>query len=286
MVMNAVLEIGGGVVVADANSARNPGAVPVNTIGPRIDLGELRRRRAARKAALENDRKGRRGGAEPLPDPTLADPALAGTVPVAASVAAPVAAEPAQRLDAEAVGWEPPSWDEIVRTHSQRVYRLAYRLTGNQHDAEDLTQEVFIRVFRSLSSYQPGTFEGWLHRITTNLFLDMMRRRARIRFDSLGEDADDRLPGREPSPERIFTDTHMDADIEAALAALAPEFRAAVVLCDIEGLSYEEIAATLDVKLGTVRSRIHRGRSQLRAALEHRAPGGAGAPAGGKEGSR
>jgi len=284
MVMNAVLEIGGGVVVADANSARNPGAVPVNTIGPRIDLGELRRRRAARKAALDNDRKGRRG-AEPLPDTATPGRAAAEAEPAVPQTLQQ--AQPVQRLDAEAVGWEPPSWDEIVRTHSQRVYRLAYRLTGNQHDAEDLTQEVFIRVFRSLSSYQPGTFEGWLHRITTNLFLDMVRRRARIRFDSLGEDADDRLPGREPSPERIFNDSHMDADIEAALAALAPEFRAAVVLCDIEGLSYEEIAATLDVKLGTVRSRIHRGRSQLRAALEHRAPGGeATTPAGGKEGRR
>nr|WP_307856333.1 RNA polymerase sigma factor SigE [Catenulispora pinistramenti] len=255
--------------MADANSARNPGAVPVNTIGPRIDLGELRRRRAARKAALE---KNRRGG-ETIPDTAM--PAEA--VPAAGQT---------QPLDAAAVGWEPPSWDDIVRTHSQRVYRLAYRLTGNQHDAEDLTQEVFIRVFRSLSSYQPGTFEGWLHRITTNLFLDMVRRRARIRFDSLGEDADDRLPGREPSPERIFVDSHMDADIEAALASLAPEFRAAVVLCDIEGLSYEEIATTLDVKLGTVRSRIHRGRSQLRAALEHRAPGGSASAAGAKEGRR
>jgi RNA polymerase sigma-70 factor, ECF subfamily len=272
MVMSAVLEIGGGDVVADANSARNPGAVPVNTIGPRIDLGELRRRRAARKAALEKTRR----GTEQIPDTVT---------PAEAVPSAGEARTQTQPLDAAAVGWEPPSWDDIVRTHSQRVYRLAYRLTGNQHDAEDLTQEVFIRVFRSLSSYQPGTFEGWLHRITTNLFLDMVRRRARIRFDSLGEDADDRLPGREPSPERIFVDSHMDADIEAALAALAPEFRAAVVLCDIEGLSYEEIAATLDVKLGTVRSRIHRGRSQLRAALEHRAPGAA-ANASGKEGRR
>src|SRR5664279_3731311 len=68
--------------------------------------------------------------------------------------------------------WVAPSWDEIVRVHSARVYRLAYRLTGNQHDAEDLTQEVFVRVFRSLSSFTPGTFEGWMHRITTNLFLD------------------------------------------------------------------------------------------------------------------
>jgi RNA polymerase sigma-70 factor (ECF subfamily) len=168
--------------------------------------------------------------------------------------------------------WEPPSWDEVVRTHSQRVYRLAYRLTGNQHDAEDITQEVFVRVFRSLSNYTPGTFEGWLHRITTNLFLDLVRRRARIRFDALSDEAHDRMPGREPSPAQAYDDTHFDADIQTALDALSPEFRAAVVLCDIEGLSYEEIASTLDIKLGTVRSRIHRGRSQLREALDHRSP--------------
>src|SRR3954469_6285245 len=81
--------------------------------------------------------------------------------------------------------WTPPSWDEIVSQHSARVYRLAYRLTGNPHDAEDLTQEVFVRVFRSLSTYPPGTFEGWLHRITPNLFLDQARRKAKIRFDAL-----------------------------------------------------------------------------------------------------
>ncbi len=173
---------------------------------------------------------------------------------------------------ADAPAWTPPTWEEIVSTHSARVYRLAYRLTGNQHDAEDLTQEVFVRVFRSLSTYTPGTFEGWLHRITTNLFLDMVRRRQRIRFDALGEDAAERLPSREPSPQQHFNDTHFDADVQQALDTLAPEFRAAVVLCDIEGLSYEEIAATLGVKLGTVRSRIHRGRSHLRKALQHRAP--------------
>ncbi len=169
------------------------------------------------------------------------------------------------------VEWTPPSWDEVVRTHSARVYRLAYRLTGNQHDAEDLTQEVFVRVFRSLGSYTPGTFEGWLHRITTNLFLDLVRRRARIRFEGLPEDAE-RIPGRERTPAQVYDDTHLDGDVQAALDGLLPEFRAAVVLCDIEGLSYEEIAATLGIKLGTVRSRIHRGRAALRAALGHRAP--------------
>lgn len=166
--------------------------------------------------------------------------------------------------------WSPPSWEDVVREHSGRVYRLAYRLTGNQHDAEDLTQEVFVRVFRSLNSYTPGTFEGWLHRITTNLFLDQMRRRQRIRFDALPDDADSRIPGREHGPERAWEHNNLDKDVQAALATLPAEFRAAVVLCDIEGLSYEEIAATLGVKLGTVRSRIHRGRAQLREALAHR----------------
>jgi RNA polymerase sigma-70 factor, ECF subfamily len=193
--------------------------------------------------------------AQAVPAEAVADPAAAQAAPGAAAA------------------WTPPSWDEIVREHSARVYRLAYRLTGNQHDAEDLTQEVFVRVFRSLSSYTPGTFEGWLHRITTNLFLDQARRKQRIRFDGLPDDAGDRLPGRDPGPERAWEHNNLDRDVQAALDALPPDFRAAVVLCDIEGLSYEEIAATLDVKLGTVRSRIHRGRALLRAELSHRRPG-------------
>ena len=190
--------------------------------------------------------------------------------------AAPAAVDAASAAVDAAPAWTPPSWDDIVREHSTRVYRLAYRLTGNQHDAEDLTQEVFVRVFRSLSSYTPGTFEGWLHRITTNLFLDQARRKQRIRFDGLPDDVGDRLPGREPGPERAWEHNNLDYDVQHALDALPPDFRAAVVLCDIEGLSYEEIAATLDVKLGTVRSRIHRGRALLRSELAHRRPTGFG----------
>lgn len=167
---------------------------------------------------------------------------------------------------------EVPSWDEVVERHSDRVYRLAYRLTGNRHDAEDLTQEVFVRVFRSLDSYTPGTFEGWLHRITTNLFLDQARRKQRIRFDALSDERADRLTSSSPAPDAAFADQQFDDDIERALATLPPDFRAAVVLCDVEGLSYDEIAQILDAKLGTVRSRIHRGRAMLRTALSHRAP--------------
>lgn len=252
---------------------RNPDQMQVKTAYPEL-TGEvdmvgalLDTTRATRGgAAAAGDRRARmrfrRSAGEPKSVTNTADRSRSTDSAPTATFAA----------DADSQAWTPPTWEEIVSTHSSRVYRLAYRLTGNQHDAEDLTQEVFVRVFRSLSTYTPGTFEGWLHRITTNLFLDMVRRRQRIRFDALGDDAAERLPSREPSPQQHFNDTHFDADVQQALDTLAPEFRAAVVLCDIEGLSYEEIAATLGVKLGTVRSRIHRGRSHLRKALKHRSP--------------
>jgi RNA polymerase sigma-70 factor, ECF subfamily len=168
--------------------------------------------------------------------------------------------------------WVRPTWEEVVTDHSAKVYRLAFRLTGNRHDAEDLTQEVFVRVFRALDNFKPGTLDGWLHRITTNLFLDQARRRNRIRFDGFSEDAEARIPGKEPGPERSFEFNNLDVDIQAALEELPPDFRAAVVLCDLEGLSYDEVAEALGVKLGTVRSRIHRGRTMLRGKLAHRDP--------------
>ena len=220
-----------------------------------------------------------------VPTPHLAAPVTSPHVaaPVTMSHVAPVGdldwVEPSVELQGTAVfdatgdRAAMPSWDELVRQHADRVYRLAYRLSGSQHDAEDLTQETFIRVFRSLQNYQPGTFEGWLHRITTNLFLDMVRRRARIRMEALPEDYD-RVPSEQPNPEQIYHDARLGPDLQAALDSLPPEFRAAVVLCDIEGLSYEEIGATLGVKLGTVRSRIHRGRQALREHLDAHSDGG------------
>ena len=160
-----------------------------------------------------------------------------------------------------------PSWGELVAEHADSVYRLAFRLSGNQHDAEDLTQETFMRVFRSLKNYQAGTFEGWLHRITTNLFLDMVRHRGKIRMEALPEDYE-RVPGNDMTPEQAFTVANLDPALQKALDELSPDFREAVILCDVVGLSYDEIAETLGVKMGTGRSRIHRGRSQLRGNLE------------------
>lgn len=158
------------------------------------------------------------------------------------------------------------SWDDIVRTYADSVYRLAYRLSGNAEDAEDLTQETFIRVFRSLDRYRPGTFEGWLHRITTNLFLDQVRHRSVVRMEALPEDTE-RVASNSAGPAALMDDKLLHPDLQQALDALSPDYRVAVVLCDIEGLSYEEIADLLGVKIGTVRSRIHRGRAQLRAQL-------------------
>lgn len=160
-----------------------------------------------------------------------------------------------------------PEWGDLVAEHADGVYRLAYSLSGNRQDAEDLTQDTFMRVFRSLKSYRPGTFEGWLHRITTNLFLDMVRHRSKIRMEALPEDYD-RVPGEDMTPEQAYTVANLDPALQRALDELSPDFRVAVVLCDVVGMSYDEIAETLGVKMGTVRSRIHRGRSQLRASLE------------------
>ena len=165
---------------------------------------------------------------------------------------------------------EMPTWGELVREHADSVYRLAYRLTGDKHDAEDLTQETFMRVFRNVSKYQPGTFEGWLHRITTNLFMDMVRHRAKIRMEALPEDYE-RVPAVTMTPDEAYNASVLDPALQAALDELSPDFKVAVVLCDVVGMSYEEIADTLGVKMGTVRSRIHRGRTQLRQSLEQQA---------------
>lgn len=166
-----------------------------------------------------------------------------------------------------------PGWEQIVSEQSGRVFRLAYRLTGNQHDAEDLTQDVFVKVFRSLAKFEPGNIEGWLHRITTNEFLDQVRRKQRIRMVDLPADGDARMADRqvEDSPERAYEHRNMGDDVQNALSELSPQMRVVIVLRDMEDLSYEEIAATLGISLGTVRSRIHRARAALRKKLAHRA---------------
>lgn len=161
---------------------------------------------------------------------------------------------------------------EIYDRYAAQVLRLAHRLTGNRQDAEDLTHDVFERIFASLDTYREQNFGGWLHRITTNLFLDTARRAGRQPTHSLTAAHEERLVDGRSLPHDLVADAGFDPDIEAALATLPPQFRVPVVLCDVEQLSQAEIAAVLGTKLSTVRTRIHRGRAMLRRELAHRAP--------------
>jgi RNA polymerase sigma-70 factor (ECF subfamily) len=164
----------------------------------------------------------------------------------------------------------PDDWSRIAERHYESVYRLAYRLTGNRVDAEDLTQDTFVRVFRSLDSFRPaGSFEGWLHRITTNLFFDAKRRQARIRMEDL-DDADTSVAPPAAEPDRLVEVSAANAALARTLSGLSPDLLQALVMCDVEGLSYQEIADRLGVALGTVRSRLHRARAQARLAISQR----------------
>ena len=159
-----------------------------------------------------------------------------------------------------------PTWEEVARDHGRRIYNFAYRLTGNPDDAADLMQDVLLRVRRGLSGYTPGSFEGWLWRITRNAFLDGVRRRKRRPTVALPED--DRTPlGTTLEPHEVLAESRLSEDLQRALLDLPYDFREAVVMCDVVGLSYDEIAAATSVPVGTVRSRIHRGRKMLRGML-------------------
>jgi RNA polymerase sigma-70 factor, ECF subfamily len=163
-------------------------------------------------------------------------------------------------------GEDIPTWEEVARDYGRFLSTVAYRLTGNADDAQDLVQDVLLRVRRGLANYQPGSMEGWLSRITTNLFLDEVRRRQRRPVDALPDRTDAVLPPSLGADEALAAEGLGD-DVQSALGRLPEDFRTAVVLCDVAGLSYTEIASALEIPIGTVRSRIHRGRMMLREAL-------------------
>ena len=160
-----------------------------------------------------------------------------------------------------------PTFDEVVDQYGDKIYTTALHLTGNVDDAADLSQDVFERVYRNLERYEPGTFDGWLYRITRNLFLDRVRRRSRLRMEPLPEEEWRTPATTDPGPADILERATLEARLECGLATLAPDFRLAVVLCDLQGLTYDEIAAATGWPLGTVRSRIHRGRKTMRDYL-------------------
>lgn len=146
------------------------------------------------------------------------------------------------------------------------MYAVAFRLAGNHSDAEDVVQESLLRVKRGLVTYRPGALQGWLARIVTNVFLDETRRRSRRPQVPLPDDPDRVIEGGAAADDDLAMRSLPD-HLQDALSALPEEFRTAVVLCDVAGLTYDEIAAHTGVPVGTVRSRVHRGRSRLREAL-------------------
>ena len=148
--------------------------------------------------------------------------------------------------------------ERAIEQYGKATYNFAYRLTGNDADASDLTQEAFIRVFRAWQSFKPGTsFLSWIYRIVTNLYRDELRRR-KSRFYQ------EEIPERAVAPIEEYVEAHLSEPVSKALADLTPEQRKIVLLADVEGCSYQEIGQIVGCSVGTVRSRLHRARGQLR----------------------
>jgi RNA polymerase sigma-70 factor (ECF subfamily) len=181
--------------------------------------------------------------------------------------------EPDAQLVQKCLRGDGPAWEELVHRHARRVFGLCYRFTGNSHEAEDLSQEVFLKIYRSMASYRSaaGGFPTWLTSVTRNLLVDHYRRTKRDRLTDSIEDEMPRLEEKHSStrtPFKQLADSELSDQIQHALSRLSPELREAVILRDLQGLEYNEIQEVLSVPEGTVKSRINRGRIELARILE------------------
>jgi RNA polymerase sigma-70 factor, ECF subfamily len=166
------------------------------------------------------------------------------------------------------LGGEQAAWEDLVKVHTRRVYAICYRFTGSDHEAQDLTQDVFLRVFRSLKSFRAGegSFTVWLGRLSRNLLIDHYRRTKR---DRATDSIEEQLPMLEEKTaiagrtEGLLAGREASEALQAALQKLSPELRETVILRDLEELEYREIAQVLNVPEGTVKSRLNRGRAEL-----------------------
>jgi len=172
-----------------------------------------------------------------------------------------------------------PAWTELVRAHHRRVYALCYRFTGSGTDAEDLTQEVFLKIYANLTSFDVarGSLQVWITTLTRNLLVDHFRRTRNLRITgSLDEGWDetgelrpvDRLESAGPTQHDLATRRELEKMVQNALAQVSPELREAVILRDLQDMDYKEIAQVLSIPEGTVKSRISRGRAELARLLE------------------
>ena len=183
-------------------------------------------------------------------------------------------------LAARCLAGDAQAWEKLARTQHRRIYGICYRFTGSQSDAEDLTQEAFLKMYRNLGSFDPtrGGFTTWLTTLTRNLLVDNYRRsRMERASDSLDETYDgeddgmtrgDRLADGGKSQEQLVSGMQLRAQIQEALKQVSPELREAVILRDLEDMDYKDIADVLGVPQGTVKSRISRGRAELARLLK------------------
>lgn len=183
-------------------------------------------------------------------------------------------------LAARCVAGDGAAWEELAKTQHRRIYGICYRFIGSASEAEDLTQDVFIKVFRNLASFDPlkGGFNTWLTTLTRNMLVDNYRR---ARMDRVTDSLDETASGEEDGPtkldrladtgrtqEQMVSGMELRAQIQEALKQVSPELREAVILRDLEDMDYKDIAEVLGVPQGTVKSRISRGRSELAKLLK------------------
>lgn len=190
----------------------------------------------------------------------------------------------AERLDPDSsivercLSGDDAAWEELVRMHTRRVYGICYRFTGKDSEAQDLTQDVFLRVFRALGSFRSteGSFTTWLARLTRNLLIDHYRR---TRHDRMTDSIEEEIPGIEAGraaqtisaplrPDSMLAGREASELLQSALDKLSPELRETIILRDLQELEYREIAEVLAIPEGTVKSRLNRGRAELARLLK------------------
>jgi RNA polymerase sigma-70 factor (ECF subfamily) len=177
--------------------------------------------------------------------------------------------DPDSSLVSRCLRGDEPAWEELVRVNTRKVYGLCYRFTGSGSEAQDLTQEVFLRLFRTLKTFrsQEGSFGTWLARVTRNLLIDHYRR---TRQERVTDSIEEQLPMLEETggaaaarPDHGVAGREASEILQATLQKLSPDLREAVILRDLQEMEYREIAGVLGIPEGTVKSRINRGRAEL-----------------------
>jgi RNA polymerase sigma-70 factor (ECF subfamily) len=181
--------------------------------------------------------------------------------------------DPDSSLVSRCLRGDEPAWEDLVRLHTRKVYALCYRFTGSGSEAQDLTQEVFLRVFRTIKTFRSaeGSFATWLSRVTRNLLIDHYRR---TRHDRVTDSIEEQLPtmveeggSAATRPDHALAGREASEILQATLQKLSPDLREAVILRDLQEMEYREIAEVLAIPEGTVKSRINRGRAELARLL-------------------